>query len=138
MFAYEIIRSTMNIKPTDSELEILKILWASNPASVREVHDELTKTKEAGYTTTLKIMQIMTEKGLLTRDTTGKSHTYQAAIPQQQVQGQILSKMIDTVFSGNAAQLVMQALGNHKTNKEKIQEIRKYLAELEQKREKKS
>lgn len=127
----------MTIKPTDSELEILKILWACGSASVREVHDELAKTKEAGYTTTLKLMQIMTDKGLLTRDTGGKSHTYEAAVPQQQVQGQILNRMIDTVFGGNAAQLVMQALGNHKTNKEEIDEIRKYLTELEQKKERK-
>lgn len=127
----------MNVKPTDSELEILKILWAGGAASVREVHDELAKTKEAGYTTTLKLMQIMNDKGLLTRDTTARSHTYQAAIPQGQVQCQILNRMIDNVFGGNAAQLVMQALGNHKTNKEEIEEIRKYLTELEQKKEKK-
>jgi BlaI family transcriptional regulator, penicillinase repressor len=119
-----------NIKPTDSELEILNILWANGPSTVRFIHDELVKTKDAGYTTTLKLMQIMMDKQLLKRDDSGKSHVYTPNISQEKTQGQLVKRLIDNVFNGSASQLVMQALGNHKANKAELEEIRKYLDEI--------
>jgi BlaI family penicillinase repressor len=121
---------TSNIKPTDSELEILNILWEKGPSTVREVHDELEKSKDAGYTTTLKLMQIMHEKGLLKRDATNKSHVFTANVSQEKTQGQLVKRMIDNVFNGSASQLVMQALGNHKADEKELDEIRKYLDEI--------
>ena len=121
----------MNLKPTDSELEILNILWEKGPCTVREVHEVLAKSKDAGYTTTLKLMQIMHEKKLLERNESAKSHVYTANISQEKTQGQLVKRMIDNVFNGSASQLVMQALGNHKTNHEELQEIKKYLEEME-------
>ncbi len=123
----------MNIKPTDSELEILNILWDKGPSTVREVHEVLEKNKDAGYTTTLKLMQIMHEKNLLKRDVTAKSHVYTANISQEKTQGQLVKRMIDNVFNGSASQLVMQALGNHKPNSDELNEIKKYLEEMEKK-----
>lgn len=120
------------IKPTDSELEILNILWAKGPSTVREVHDILVENKDAGYTTTLKLMQIMYEKGLLERDASTKSHVYKAAISQEQTQGQIVKRMIDNVFNGSAMKLVMQALGNHKADKEELEQIKQYLEQMEE------
>ncbi len=119
------------IRPTDAELEILNILWARGPATVREIHDTLAATKDAGYTTTLKLMQIMLEKGLLHRDASVKTHVYTAAINREQTQGQLVKRMIDTVFNGSAMQLVMQALGNHKADAAELEEIRQYLAAME-------
>lgn len=121
----------MNIKPTDSELEILNILWEKGPCTVRDVHEVLEKNKEAGYTTTLKLMQIMHEKGLLKRDERAKSHVYTANVSQDKTQKQLVKRMIDNVFNGSATQLVMQALGNHKASSEELQEIRKYLEQME-------
>ena len=121
----------MNIKPTDSELEILNILWTKGPSTVREVHEVLEKNKDAGYTTTLKLMQIMHDKGLLKRDVTNKSHVYTADVSQEKTQGQLVQRMIDNVFNGSASQLVMQALGNYKPNTEELNEIKKYLDEIE-------
>jgi len=118
-------------RPTESELEILNILWEKGPSTVREVHEELAKTKDAGYTTTLKLMQIMHEKGLLKRDTGSKTHVYEAQVSQTQTQGQMIQRMIDTVFNGSATQLVMQALGNHKASKEELEQIKQYLEKME-------
>ncbi len=117
-------------KPTESELEILQVLWNKDAASVREVHDEILKTKEAGYTTTLKLMQIMFEKGLVTRDSSSKTHIYQPAVSRENTQILFLNRMIDSLFSGSSAQLVMQALGNHKASKEELEEIKKYLDDI--------
>jgi BlaI family transcriptional regulator, penicillinase repressor len=121
------------IKPTESELEILNILWQKGSSTVRDVHEVLEKNKEAGYTTTLKLMQIMHDKKLLKRDETNRSHVYTANVSQEKTQGQYVKRMIDNVFNGSASQLVMQALGNHKTNKMELDEIRKYLEEMEKK-----
>ena len=117
--------TTKYIKPTESELEILQILWAKGLATVREVHEELTKTKDAGYTTTLKLMQIMHEKGLVKRDDSMRTHVYQAAVNKERTQKHMLSKMIDTLFGGSPTQLVIQALGDgeHKASAEEIQKI---------------
>ncbi len=121
----------MSIKPTDSELEILNILWTKGPSTVRDIHDVLEKSKEAGYTTTLKLMQIMLDKGLLKRDASNKSHVYTANISQEKTQGQLVQRMIDNVFNGSASQLVMQALGNYKPSTDELNEIKKYLDEME-------
>jgi BlaI family penicillinase repressor len=119
-----------NIKPTESELEILQVLWDRGVASVRDVHEELLKTKEAGYTTTLKLMQIMHEKGLVKRDDSIKTHIYQAAVSKEKTQKHLLGKMIDTLFGGSPTQLVMQALGNHKASDVELEEIQKLLDNL--------
>lgn len=124
--------SIPNIKPTESELEILQILWQEKNCTVREVHEALGK-KDAGYTTTLKLMQIMHEKGLVERDTTAKTHIYKALLNQQKTQQQLVNKMIDHVFNGSAARLVMQALGNQTASKEEIDLIKNYLNQLENK-----
>jgi predicted transcriptional regulator len=121
------------IKPTDSELEILNVLWEIGPGTVRDVHEALGKSKDAGYTTTLKLMQIMHEKGLLKRDESNKSHVYTANVSQEKTQGHLVKRMIDNVFNGSASQLVMQALGNHKTSSKELEEIRKYLDEVTRK-----
>ncbi|MBO9202677.1 MULTISPECIES: BlaI/MecI/CopY family transcriptional regulator [Niastella] len=122
--------NTKTIKPTESELEILQILWKKGNASVREVHEELLPTKEAGYTTTLKLMQIMHEKGLVKRDDSIKTHIYQAAVSKEKTQKHLLNKMIDTLFGGSSGELVMQALGNHKASAEELEEIQKILDNL--------
>ncbi len=119
------------IKPTDSELEILAYLWQHGPSTVRQVHDFLAKTKDAGYTTTLKLMQIMQEKGLLSRTEEGRSHIYTAQVSEEETQQSLLGRFVETAFRGSAAQLVMQALGNHKTSAEELDEIRQLLDELE-------
>ena len=119
-----------NTKPTEGELEILQVLWDRQSATVRDVHEELLKQKDSGYTTTLKLMQIMFEKGLVTRDSTNKTHIYQPNVSKEKTQNLFLNKIINTLFSGSSAQLVMQALGNHKTSKEELDEIRNYLSSI--------
>lgn len=118
------------IKPTESELEILQILWQRESATVREVHEELSKTKSSGYTTTLKLMQIMFEKGIVTRDDSSKSHIYMPALNRKKTQKQFLDKMINGLFAGSSTQLVLQALGNQKASKTELDEIQKYLNDL--------
>ncbi len=118
------------IKPTESELEILQVLWQKEAATVREVHDELAKMRDIGYTTALKLLQIMFEKGLVTRDDSSKTHIYMPAVTREKTQKQIVGKMINTLFSGSSTELVMQALGNQKTSKEELDEIQKMLDNL--------
>jgi predicted transcriptional regulator len=120
-------------KPTESELEILSILWEKENATVRDVHNVIFKTKEVGYTTTLKLMQIMHEKGMVTRDQSSKTHIYTPNFEQSKAQEQYVGKMIKTLFSGNTAQLVMQALGNHQTNSTDLKEIKDLIEQLEKK-----
>ena len=122
-----------NLKPTESELEILQILWEKGNCTVRDVHEILEQNKEAGYTTTLKLMQIMHEKGLVSRDTSAKTHIYKALLNQKKTEQQLVNKMIDNVFNGSAARLVMQALGNHTASKDELDSIKKYLDELSKK-----
>src|SRR4028119_901460 len=104
--------TTKYIKPTESELEILQILWNKRIATVREVHEELIKTKDIGYTTTLKLMQIMHEKGLVKRDESVRTHVYQAAVNKEKTQKHLLEKVIENLFGGSSTQLILQALGN--------------------------
>jgi len=118
-------------KPTEAELKILKVIWDLGPSTVRVVNDTLSEQRSVGYTTTLKIMQIMADKGLLRRDTSGKTHVYQAAISQQKTQQQLIDKLAATAFGGSAMKLVMQALGNKKSTQAEINEIRAFLDQLE-------
>ena len=122
--------STKTIKPTESELEILQVLWEKDKASVREVHEELLKTKEAGYTTTLKLMQIMFEKGLVSRDDSFKTHIYKASVSREKTQQHLLGKMINSLFGGSSTELVLQALGNHKASPAELEEIQQLLNNL--------
>jgi BlaI family transcriptional regulator, penicillinase repressor len=122
--------SSKYIKPTESELEILRILWERNKASVRHVHEELSKSKEAGYTTTLKLMQIMHEKGLVGRDDSMKIHVYYPIVSREKTQKQLIGKMITNLFGGSSTELVMHALGNHKASPEELEEIQKLLNNL--------
>lgn len=124
--------SKLKIKPTEGELEILQMLWNSGPRSVRELNDELNNTKPVGYTTTLKILQIMAEKGLVTRIKDGRNHIYTAAVEQKAAQKQLLDKLLNGIFGGSAKKLVMQALGNHSASREELEEIKKYIEQLEE------
>ncbi len=118
------------IKPTESELEILQIIWTKGLATVREVHEELAHTKDAGYTTTLKLMQIMNEKGLVKRDDSMRTHVYQAAVNKERTQKHLLGKMIDSLFGGSSSQLVIQALGENKASPEELDKIQALLDDL--------
>jgi predicted transcriptional regulator len=118
------------VKPTESELEILQIIWDKGLATVREVHEELAKTKDVGYTTTLKLMQIMHEKGLVKRDESMRTHVYQAAVNKEKTQKHLLTKMIDTLFGGSSTQLVLQALGEQKATPEELEQIQTLLNNL--------
>jgi len=123
--------SEKELKPTESELEILQVLWAKGPSLVRAVNDELNKTREIGYTTTLKLMQIMSEKGLLSRSKEGRGHIYHPLVEQSTTQKQMLNKVLNGVFGGSASTLVMQALGNHHASEEELNEIKNYINQLE-------
>ncbi len=125
--------TTRHIKPTESELEILQVLWVRGLASVREVHVELAETKDVGYTTTLKLMQIMHEKGLVKRDDSFKTHIYQAAVSKEKTQKHLLGKMINSLFGGSSSELVIQALGSHKASPEELEEIQQLLNNLKNK-----
>src|SRR5262250_644951 len=102
--------NTKTIRPTESELEILQTLWTKGVATVREVHEELAKSKDVGYTTTLKLMQIMNEKGLVRRDDSFKTHIYHPAVSKEKTQKHMLGKMINTLFGGSHTELIIQAL----------------------------
>ena len=121
------------IKPTAGELEILQVLWEKGKATVREVHETILKTKEAGYTTTLKLMQIMFEKGLVTRNDSAKTHIYEANVSKEKTQSQFVGKMIAGLFGGSSTQLVMQALGSKLPSKEELDEIQQLLDNLKSK-----
>jgi BlaI family penicillinase repressor len=119
------------LKPTESELEILQILWSRGVATVRQVNEELLKQREVGYTTTLKIMQIMFEKGMLTREEEGRYHVYKAKAEERGTQNLLLNRFIEKTFRGSASKMVMEALGNQKVSKEEIDEIKELLKKLE-------
>jgi len=125
--------NTKTIRPTESELEILQTLWSKGLATVREVHEDLAKTKDVGYTTTLKLMQIMHEKGLVKRDDSMRTHVYQAAVNKENTQKHLLSKMIDSLFGGSSTQLVIQALGENKASPEELERIQALLDNLKNK-----
>ena len=116
--------------PTDAELGILRVLWARGPSTVREVHEALKDG--TGYTTVLKLMQIMTEKGLVVRDESQRAHVYSAQATQQRTQRQLVTDLVDRAFGGSPAQLAMQALSSKKTSPEELAELRRLLDTLEQ------
>ena len=119
------------IKPTEAELEILQILWEHGDCTVRFVNDKLNEQREVGYTTTLKMMQLMFEKGLLKRDDTERSHVYASSYSQEVAQKTLLDRLTETVFGGSAMRLVMQALGNRKTSTTELDEIKELIAQIE-------
>ena len=118
-------------KPTESELEILNLLWERGPSTVKNINDLLNEKKIVGYTTTLKLMQIMFDKKMLSRVKVGRSHTYQAILKKNDTQEALLEKVLKTAFSGSASKLVMQAIGRDNTTQKEIDEIKKYLEMLE-------
>jgi BlaI family penicillinase repressor len=120
------------IEPTKSELEILQVLWEKGPLTVRSVNDELLKQKEVNYTTTLKLMQIMADKGILKRDESQMKHIYSVVEEEQQTKAHLLDKFVDTMYKGSAGKLVMQLLGNKKTSQQELQEIKDLLKKLEE------
>jgi BlaI family penicillinase repressor len=119
------------LRPTDAELAILRVLWDRGEATVREVHEELIRHKEQGYTTVLKFLQIMTEKGLVLRDESSRSHVYRAAVPPGRMQRSMVKEMVQKLFAGSTRALVQQALGTGKVTREEIAEIRRTLDALE-------
>lgn len=119
------------VQPTQGELEILHVLWRIGAATVRTVNEELSKGKDVGYTTTLKIMQIMFDKKMVSREAHGRGHLYSPLIKQNEVQELLVNKLLDTAFGGSAKQLVMQALGNQKSSIEELSEIKAFIAEIE-------
>lgn len=121
----------MSIKPTESELEILSLLWELKKASVRQIHDKLSETKDTGYTTTLKLLQIMHSKGLVKRNEQSRSHIYTAALAKKDTQKSLLKGFMSAAFGGSAKNLVLQALGQDKPSQEEINEIRALLDQLE-------
>ncbi len=123
----------MALKPTEAELEILNLLWNSGPSTVRQLNDQQSKNREIGYTTTLKIMQIMHQKRLLTRIKEGKSHIYEPDISKKDTQNHVVKKLADGLFQGSALRLAMHALGSTKSSKEDIEEVRAFLNSLEDK-----
>ncbi len=121
------------IKPTEAELEILHILWGNGPSSVRFVNEKLCENREVGYTTSLKMMQVMYDKGLLSRDDTSRSHVYEAVYRQEETQQKLLNQFVNTAFKGSAMQLVMQALGNHTASDDELAEIKAMIEKMENK-----
>ncbi len=120
-------------KPTDSGLEILHILWEKGASSVRDINDLLNTRREVGYTTTLKLMQIMNEKGLVKRDTAAKTHIYKAVVRENETKNNLISDFINVAFQGSAMNLVMQALGNSSSSVEELSELKSLIAKLENK-----
>lgn len=121
------------IRPTDGELEILQILWKNGPSTVREVNDLLNSVqdKSSGYTTTLKIMQIMFEKGILKRDDSQRTHIYSSAVREGKVQSALLDRFLNSAYKGSASKLALQLLGNHKTTPDELAEIKALIDQLE-------
>ncbi len=130
------------IQPTESELAILQILWALGPCPVREVNDQLNARrkpgqKEVGYTTTLKIMQLMLNKGLVDRNTDTRTHIYRAAVAEQAIRKNLLNRFVKTAFRGSAMDLVMQALGNEDASQEELNELKAFIKRIEEDRKNK-
>ncbi|MGF7081037.1 BlaI family penicillinase repressor [Mucilaginibacter sp. UYCu711] len=120
------------VEPTRSELEILQVLWKTGPATVRTVNDELLKQKEVNYSTTLKFMQLMAEKGLLKRDDSQMKHIYSVVEAEEKTKAHLLDKFVDTMYKGSAGKLVMQLLGDKTPSRKELQEIKDLLNKLEE------
>jgi predicted transcriptional regulator len=121
----------MQKRPTASELEILSVLWSRGPSTVREIHDQLNAGKPTGYTTVLKMLQLMTAKELVRRDEAQRAHVYRARVPQERTQSQLVRELVDKAFAGSAASLVMHALSDKRASAEELAEIRELLDEME-------
>jgi len=119
--------------PTESELEILQLLWEYGPSTVRFINEKQSLKKEAGYTTTLKIMQIMAEKGMLSVNKESRQHIYTPTIDEEETKGKLLDGFLKKTFSGSAKKMVMQALGNHNPSREELDEIKSLINEIENK-----
>ena len=122
--------STAPIRPSDGELAILRVLWSRGPSTVREVHTELSKDRDMGYTTVLKLMQIMVEKGLVARDERARSHTYRPLQGEAETQRCLLKELLQKAFAGNRRELVLQALESEPASAEELEDIRKLLKEV--------
>jgi BlaI family penicillinase repressor len=118
---------TKTPRPTDAELAILRVLWAHGACTVRQVHEALSRERPSAYTTALKMLQIMTEKGLVRRDVTDRTHIYQARLSEEQTQRQLVRDLLDRAFGGSSSKLVMQALSARRATPEELTEIRKLL-----------
>lgn len=121
-------------KPTASELEILRVLWARGPSTVREVHDALKTTKALGYTSVLKFLQIMTGKGTVRRNESQRAHVYEACVPAEQTKRQLAVDILQRVFEGSASQMMMHALAGRKASREEINDLRRLLDDYERNR----
>src|SRR5690242_18271556 len=117
-------------RPTDAELNILRVLWARGPSTVREISDELNRERPVGYTTVLKFMQIMTEKGLLLRDESARTHVYRTKLSEEKTLRQLVQDLLHRAFGGSAQKLVMQALSAKKASRAELDEIRKLIDEM--------
>jgi predicted transcriptional regulator len=119
-------------RPTDAELAILGVLWDRGPSTVRQVHEALAESRETGYTTTLKLMQIMAEKRLVTRDESARTHVYAARVPQDETQRQLVTDLMERAFGGSAAALVLQALSAQPASADELCEIQRLIDEYRQ------
>jgi predicted transcriptional regulator len=118
-------------RPTDAELAILRVVWRRGPSTVRQAHEALSQDREIGYTTVLKLMQIMTEKGLVERDETERTHVYRTRLTQEQTQQQLVNDLLEKAFGGSASQLVLRALAAKPASADELAQIRRLLDELE-------
>jgi BlaI family penicillinase repressor len=118
-------------KPTVGELEILRVLWERGPSTVREIHETLTKTRDMGYTTVLKLLQIMTAKGTVRRNEEQRAHIYQACQPAEETKRELAGDVLQRVFAGSASQLMMHALEGRRTSRRELEELRRLLDEYE-------
>jgi BlaI family penicillinase repressor len=125
------LRTMTPPRPTDAELAILRVLWAQGPSTVRQVLDTLAEERRMGYTTVLKLLQIMTEKGLVARDESDRTHVYEARYGEADTQRQLVDDLLDRAFGGSAMQLVMSALSSRKTSRKDLAEIRRLIEERE-------
>lgn len=126
-----IARPPRSTGPTDAELEILQVLWEHGASTVRDVHEVLNARDGTGYTTALKMLQVMHEKGLVERDESQRAHVYRAAVSKERTQKRFLADMLQRVFDGSSSRLVLQALGDHKASREELHEIRALLNQLD-------
>jgi BlaI family transcriptional regulator, penicillinase repressor len=127
------MKKNLRVKPTPSELEILHILWSRGPSTVREIHDVLAQEKDVGYTSALKLLQIMTTKGLVTRTEDQRAHVYEATQPAAETKQQVVADVLQRVFRGSASQLMQHVLSGRRGSKKEIEEIRRMLDEYERK-----
>lgn len=122
-------------RPTDAELALLQVLWRRGPSTVRQIHEELEGEPPVGYTTVLKLLQIMTEKGLVDRDESERAHVYRAREEAARTQGRLVGDLLERAFEGATARMVMQALAARPTSREELDEIRRFLDEIEARRD---